>query len=371
MEKVDRMEDGGGDFNAALETTELMPNPENSISMENREMPMSGNPFFDYNPIALGAQEWERVVADNGEKAFNGSNPAAMMMNLQGLMMDQMRLHADCCATDQPRGNELCVIAERVIREMYNIGDEISFEFEVTMAHEASCSDECEPEEKAEIIEELAAHVYKRQVINSITHGSSVYLWERLFFLAQEELDAIDPALIPMYQEYGRTVNLGNWYIGQSMIDMQAAMAGGDGEASGMINPSIVDIEKEGNGYKIIVKAPNLPLILHEASKGVLEVISYWGLPQVNNKLTDVDIQFVPPTERDLTTEELEKVLKLADEYSHERWYYYMGPSIWSRLFEAWKITPIEAMEKLSELYQLPPNEFQTKVRELVYHLEE
>ena len=347
-------------FSEGVNLPGKMPYLENVNALEQPEMPMSGNKFFDYNPVGLGVQEWNRVLAASGELAFDGCNREEYIMNFPRLLGDQLALHNEVTAMDQPHSELLCELAEESIRELYDIGDEVEFEFEVRMANAVKC-ESCTSDEEALVADEkLKPHVVKRQIINAITHGSSVYLWENLFFNIQEELNAISPERTKKYQDYSRAINLGNWYVGAAMC------AGG-----GAVNPSTVELIFKDGKWVIKIIAPNLPLILHEASKGVMEILSYWGLPEVDSELDSIDAEFIPNTARKLTTQELELVLKVADDYSHERWYYYIGPSIWTRLLYVWNIEPNQIAEKLEELYKLEPYEFNRVLLSLVYDLSE
>jgi hypothetical protein len=195
-------------------------------------------------------------------------------------------------------------------------------------------------------------------VINAITHCSSVFLWERLFFTAKEELDKLDPELTDMYQSFSRLANSANWYVNENM-------------ARSVKNMSMVKLTFNDGVWNIHCTGANIPLLFHEASKGVMELLSYWGLQNIDRELDEVDENFIPVTERKLSKREAELMLNVADDYNHERWYYYMGPAIWVRLLEVWDTTPDQVSFKLQELYQLEPEQFMRTVHSLVYDQKE
>jgi hypothetical protein len=348
-------------FRNNLNNTQKRPNPENERRIENASFPMKGNSFFEYNPVKLAAIEWDRLAE------FSEDIMASNLLEVMQVQNNMMRLHGEVSQAERNFHDEIPIIAEDIIRQVFNVPNNIQFEIEVGMAMEIDSSGGCDKEDKEEAVDKgLLPYVHQRQVINSIIHGASVFLTERLFFVDQETIDALDERLIPLYQQYSRTVNLSNWYVGESML-------GGDPscdtpeETQSMVNPSVVDIEKTEDGWLIKVKAPNMPLILHECVKGVLELLSYWALPKVNDELDEIEIH-QEPINRDLTTKELELVLKVADSYRDERWYYYMGPTVWSRMLAHYNVPSDQIANNLQELYKLTPNRFLAQMENIVYN---
>lgn len=347
-------------FRNTITKTRKRPNIENEIRIEDASFPMKGNPFFEYNPVALAAIEWDRLAE------FSENIMPNNMQEFMQLSMTMMRTHGEVEGAESDYHAQIPIIAENIVRTIFNVPDNIEFDFEIGMAHSIdSSSGACEEEKKDAVDQKLLPYIHQRQIINAITHGASVFLTERLYFVGQEELDALNDTLVPLYQRYSRVVNLSNWYVGESMLGGSLETETPE-ETTSMVNPSKVDIEKTQSGWMIKVTAPNLPLILHESVKGLLELLSYWAIPKVNNELDEIE-SFMEPINRDLTEDELSLVLKVADSYRDERWYYYMGPTIWSRLIAHYNVGADEISAKLKELYTLSPRQFLTQIENIIF----
>jgi hypothetical protein len=329
-------------------TLNKLPHSDNVYRINTQTFPMGNNLFFTHNPVALAVAEWERFK----DVEFN---PLAMYS-----------LHNNL--PNRERGNltKLIAVAEKIVREKFDLPNSIKFEIEIGDAMELDSTDgPTEDEIEEGTIQMLSMHIAQRQIINCITHGASVFLTDKIFFIEKELIDEIDPTLVKSYKEYTNQINLSNWHLGESML-------GGSikdsipKETIPMINPSRVEVVKADSGWVIRAKAPNIPILLHELVKGCLELLSYWAIPATNNNLSTAERMEIP-INRDLTHEELKKVYRIADAYRDERWYYYMGPSVWRRLIEHYNVLPDQVPRKLQELYSLPTAKFLNTIDKIVF----
>ena len=163
-----------------------------------------------------------------------------------------------------------------------------------------------EVEREAQAAEELAditPEIAKRKVINALIHGGAVsknYAYQ----LIQTDLAAINPSLTTLYGIAMAGSELGYF----ATPDQMAAMAKDNPELAG--GSSEVEFE---DGNVPVVKARGLifPMLVQELAKGLLELVSYEGLPS-DPKMA-------------------QEVIDKSDFVDEESWAMIMGRGLWTR----------------------------------------
>lgn len=196
-----------------------------------------------------------------------------------------------------------------------------------------------DPIEATEDMANLDLEVAKRRFINGLIHGAAEK-GQYMFHLVEDELKSIDPDLPNMY---GLVQSLGD-YMYWIIPDMVGAQA--DDEAPPPAGMSKIEKLPDGR-YKVTARAVNFPLLIHETTKGVMEVISLHGLPR------DKDVA--------------QKVLTKADFLDAEMWDMRFGPGLWEKFVD---VIGVEDQEIRSYLYgkivSMPAAEFHDFMSQLM-----
>lgn len=176
--------------------------------------------------------------------------------------------------------------------------------------------------------------VYKRRMVNALIQGAAKKS-NHMFNLIDDELEELEPQLPSLYSKLISSVD----YMYLTQNDNKPRVIAG-----------IVNVEfpkNEGSIPKIIVEGTSLPVIIHELVKGVMEILSYYGLPK-NPKIA----QFV---------------IDKADFMSAETWDMRLGPPLWERFT---MVIPEEDLNLKHyiyvELVSLPVEEFNETLREIL-----
>jgi hypothetical protein len=300
--------------------------------LNNNEHPFSDNNYFAYNPSALSADEFKRCVDLYNRRCPNG-----------GTIMDAMMLMKEVMGMEDPHKEELTEIAIGLVREMYNVPDSINLK---AMLEQKDSEDEIDPdccgndEDEDNITDErkqeLQEFIEKRRILNSIVHGCAIHQWTSAYYIAKEELDDINPELITKYNQIAALVNYWNW-----MFYFEPMFAMGQMPMLQGINKVSVK-KKEIEAFGI-----NFPVLIHELSKGVIDYITTAGVP---NRKDD-----------GVSPDELRYIYKVADNYAHEQWHYFFGPTLWRSMLEVANIQSnelIPIIRKMSEMSYRELSEF-------------
>ena len=248
---------------------------------------------------------------------------------------------------------ELERLAIQLVRDEYDIPeDAVDFDVKITghpqMGGEPirktglklKKGDRRPPEGKTE--EELKPNVTKRRLMNAMMHGAA-RKGQNLFHLAQNELNRIDPNLT---QDYSKLM-AGNDFMYWALNDERISEESENGEHAGQVK-----VDLSGPRPKIVAQGMTFPFLLHELTKGVLELMSLHGL--------DVD------------KETREYVLDKTDNLESEPWDIRLGPKIWEKFLESLDIDDLPYKSHIfNRLSVLPPNEFNRVVHGLLNDAEE
>jgi len=183
----------------------------------------------------------------------------------------------------------------------------------------------------------------KRRFINSLIQGAakkSSYMFE----LLNRELNAINPRLLNLYGVFMSFADSLYWLMPDSMVQGMA----GSGEAT--YGKSELDAKTDPPTVK--ARGVNLPILIHELAKGVMEIAGTYGLPQDKRRQ--------------------EAVLKSEDTIVGEIWDMRLGPVIWEKFREAYPDELFEDDKRNLQQYfmvkfaELSADEFMKMAREIL-----
>lgn len=350
--------------------------PEKHTKIGQRSHPLGQNPAFPQNwvrPEGVKSEHWEALLASEQYQAtlrrlndfINRSKPQGQQRPLRkqdfGTVMQAM-FGAVMQAVDmeRPHANRLVKMAIDLIfeqpefqklREPYQNGEfkidaklgpgelgnaalspQVQGEEEGDDPEEVDTEGEVEREaQAAEQLADLTPEIAKRKVINAMIHGGAVsknYAYQ----LVANDLQAINPNLTTLYGIAMAGSELGYF----ATPDQMAAMAKDNPELAG--GSSEVEFE-EGNVPVVKARGLIFPMLVQELAKGLLELVSYEGLP----------------SDPDMAREVVDK----SDFVDEESWAMIMGRGLWTRFVSALGGDQDEiTMHLYNKIVQMPVDQF-------------
>ena len=193
------------------------------------------------------------------------------------------------------------------------------------------------PQGKTE--EELKPKIKRRRLTNSMMHGAARKS-QNLHHM-DDQLRQDNPELGQNYANVMTANDATYWMLNDDTIREQ-------GQQGIHAGNSRIKLSREANGKpKVIAQGMIFPILLHELSKGVMELMSLWSLPK----------------DRDIRQYVLDKTDHLDAETNDIR----LGPMIWTKFIEQ---IPVNNQEVISltwnMLQELPDNEFNSIVEGLL-----
>jgi hypothetical protein len=205
---------------------------------------------------------------------------------------------------------ELEVLAIETVAKNFGLPDQVRelIEARLETEEDLDCSpddgDEEEPElsdRELKVAEEL---IHRRILQNALMMGSG-YRAHKLFADLKESIDAINPNLFPMYEEFLPSVEFYLW-----KYELPPAMR---------VNWGKCEIKEEDDAIKGKATAKVFIILLHEVAKIAVELLFLQSL---------IDIQ-------DQYGENVKKyVIMHSDKYEDEQWMKLIGPRMWKHLHD-------------------------------------
>lgn len=257
------------------------------------------------------------------------------------IMMSQYPLVKEAMDMESKHKEKLEKLAVEMIIEEFDI-PEGSVLFEAELMPEISRQNTIDTPQETDT--EFESHddivnankeVYKRRVINSMIQGASKSV-NHMFHMVGDKLRDMDPKLPNNYKKMMSAAD----YMYYIVPDLKGAHDGGSCE---------VDYNEDEDGLKPVIKAKAMvfPVLIHELCKGVMEVLSYHGLP----------------TQETIT----EYVINKADYLQAEAWDMRFGPAMWRKFCDCIPADDFNNKHHAYvELVQLPADEFNHVMKEML-----
>lgn len=267
---------------------EMHPSIQNAF--EKGTHPLAKHPVFSKHGQKMSNDQYIHLMAQyksrSGKEQFDPN--------------DVMTTYRAITSIERMHQNELKQLAIKIVCQVWKVDPSLFAEPELTQNIDVGGDAEEEVEE--ELTPEQLEEVEKRITMNMLTHGSSIHMMTTMYHLAKDALEKMDSRLIKLYDVFSTGANLSSWYMNiEDMLQLMGVMTGGTEE-----------VEWEGDKPKIKAKAMMFPILLHEMSKGVMEVLTMHQLSSLE-----------PDT--------LKKVYRHADKYEHEFFHFFVGPAVWRK----------------------------------------
>jgi hypothetical protein len=262
-------------------------------------------------------------------------------------MMEMMPLLHETMSMESKHIKELEKLAEEMIREEYDMPDDI-VEIKATITPRINMEGtKKNPTPKAtdmtfenhDAIVNAKEEVYKRRFLNAMIQGAAKKC-SHMFHNVDDELTNMDPKLVNRYTKLMAAAD----YMYYVIPNMENGVNGG-----------VVRVTfptKDNPKAVIEAEAMVFPVLIHELVKGVMELLSGHGLPK-DKKVGKY-------------------VIDKADFLAAEPWDMRLGPAIWDRFTDSIDSDDFKNKHHIySELVSLPVIEFNQKMKEIMAGTEE
>lgn len=320
--------------------------PQLEDDLRNRKHSLGEHPIFpdsdEYHfEERLVGERFSEIVREV-KRHFNIDN-----IDNEDIMENYSLLLNECMSIESKNKKILEDLAVKMITEEFDIPEgQIDIEAELVpevnlkntkLNNTPTNIDDIEFESHNEL-SEANEEIYKRRFVNSIIQGAGMKT-NHMFNIVDEDLLKLNPTLPT---KYNRLMSLTDYhYFIVDKLDEAHSINGG---------VSYIELPKTNDDNikpKIIAKAIVFPALIHELTKGVMELLSANGLPK-NEKIR-------------------EYALNKADYLNAELWDMRMGPAIWKRFINC--IPPEDFKLKhylYTDLVSLPTDEFNDIMKEVM-----
>jgi hypothetical protein len=279
--------------------------------LSKRTHPLGKMPYYDQS---THPEVWrEEILASNRYKELVDSycttfNVDKSTLNPIGIMMSAGASNMTAIGKESGKRSQLTKLAEKIIRkEWYLDTDEVIFDLEILepggiqLPEEINMKSPLTEEEKEELENEIGDELVKRRTINAFAQGASLR-GHYMFHLYKDEIEEIIPNVTEHYQKALIANDLFFYVISDEMFQQQI-------ESSDSNNAGYVKLDFSGEIPKIIAKAINLPILIHEMIKGIISLFSVFGL---------------------IGVEKAEKIVEYSDTIISELWDIRLFPVLWA-----------------------------------------
>ncbi len=326
-------------FSRMIEGLRHRPHNDITSRIDSKMFSLDGNELYHYRPELLAGEEYKRCLELferrlPSEHALPTPN-SVVRLQQQMAMIDKVMFNKEMRHIE-----ELKQIAVDTVRSLLNIPEHVVILPDISRNLDVNPQDQddnpspvlsLEPEQQRRMYQEIQ----KRIILNGLVHGAAMHIWKSAHYIIKDQIDNLDPMLMPLYDQY--TTSIG-WLIWQMSPDnAQTAIDEGNAMTQGF---NRLEFEEEGEPEcNVHCHAINFPVLIHEVTKGAMDYLICHGIPQ------------------DYTEEELRYYYAIADSYENEFWHYLLSPTIWTKLVEAADVESQDLPLVIARLTQLSPQE--------------
>lgn len=205
---------------------------------------------------------------------------------------------------------ELENLAIKLVKEQYPIIEKFNIQIDAKLApNNVRLNAPERRKSKATLPNEFKNPAYKRRIINAITQGSAVST-HGIYHMLKDNLDNMNPELIDLYDKLGKNNDTMHLLADRNQLANMAIVMNDQGLAAGFSSYSY-----ENGVYKIVARAQTFPVLVHEITKGLFEIISVEGFELDKEKNTEL-VQYT-----DTIDSEFDDIVNGKDIYSKIRDY--------------------------------------------------
>jgi len=178
---------------------------------------------------------------------------------------------------------ELENLAIELVKEQYPIINKFGIQIDAKLSpNNITVAAPERRKNKRTLPDELKNPANKRRIINAITQGSAAST-HGVYHMLKDKLDNMSPDLINLYDKVGKANDILHILADKNRLADISIHMNREGMAAGSSEYSF-----QNGVYKIIAKAQTFPVLVHEITKGLFEIISVEGFELDKEKNTEL-----------------------------------------------------------------------------------
>ena len=318
---------GSKEFTKLLSHLPYSPHKSIIKKLDSKIFPLDNNKFFSYKPEQLAIQEYQRCI-ELFQKRNPKLKPEDAILRIGGI---QKLIET----IENPHREKLQKLAINTIREIYQVPDYIDMKAFINTKISLDTEQDHSPKpflnlDSIEQKNRMRDEIQKRVILNTLPFGSSMVVYKGVHYMIAEEINKINPRLMELYDHYISNMGVHLWQM--DIEAFQASIENGQTITQGY---NKIRFDKNNIGGQIEARGLNLPVLLHELNKGVIDWLISAGIP------------------KDFSIDELIYYYSKADRYEIEPWQYLLAPSIWLGLLQAANMDSEDLPKLIIKLTQL------------------
>jgi hypothetical protein len=278
------------------------------------------DPLSDHPVLKPHGHELARGAFDFTKKRL--TDKGVNMHEMMNIFMRVERL-------ERAHRDKLVELAKRVTAKVWKIGEE-QLDAQITDQHEVNVNDTDEHDfgsEPAQPDDRVKQHTHMRATMNILMHGAAVHNMMTIHYMVRDELNAISPDLLSLYDKLAVGATHQYWFMAiRQMAQMLRHMVAGSAH---------VEYDDASDEPKVVARSVCFPVLCQELSKGVMMLLSNHHLGKLDRSTAVA-------------------VLKNADRIDLEPWYIMVGPELWRKfnavISQLRDVTPAEAVAAFANM---------------------
>lgn len=216
--------------------------------------------------MKLNEINYDKIFSPETLKSLKGKSGESLRQmtgdkNLMQSMIRSSQLTGKISQAEKGHEDELARKAVKMVKKAYPIIDYAGIEIDAKIESNVS-------------LDEDTSKQMKRRVINGITQGSSVR-GAFAFYLFRDAIGDISDEVV---DNYGEILKLSfGTYDDDNAVSLMLSQLATNPNAKPVGGTSKVEHDKETGKLKIIARAVNFPMLVHEIIKGLYEILSLQG----------------------------------------------------------------------------------------------
>lgn len=216
--------------------------------------------------MKLNEINYDKIFSPETLKSLKGKSGESLRQmtgdkNLMQSMIRSSQLTGKISQAEKGHEDELARKAVKMVKKAYPIIDYAGIEIDAKIESNVS-------------LDEDTSKQMKRRIINGITQGSSVR-GAFAFYLFRDAIGDISDEVV---DNYGEILKLSfGTYDDDNAVSLMLSQLATNPNAKPVGGTSKVEHDKETGKLKIIARAVNFPMLVHEIIKGLYEILSLQG----------------------------------------------------------------------------------------------
>lgn len=241
---------------------------------------MANMPYYPKKYELSLIEERYKELCDNYSRS---SGVPTSELNIMGILTNSNYNVNESIIKERRHRNKLTELAEKIVREQFNLDyDEVEFDIDIVDVKDCKILDDMNVTKTIpfNFKQSTNSDIIKKRTINALSQGAAKKS-HYIFHLYRDEIDAIVPNITEHYQK----AFAGNDLLYFLLNDKMFAQYIKTKDSSN--NAGYVRLDFSGDIPIIEARGINMPLLIHEMTKGVISLLSVPGIQNMSNDIID------------------------------------------------------------------------------------